>query len=135
MSQGQPPVGPTPAGGPLASSTERTVSVLAHLSALIAAVVSAGWLSIVGPLLVYLIYKDRSPIARQAAAGAFNFNLAVWLLIVIGWVCVFTVILSPIGIILWVVAGVAALFCHIRGAIRASNGEPYAYPFSIPVLH
>ncbi len=117
------------------TSEERTWAILGHLAALIAAVVSAGWLSFVGPLVVYLIYKDRSPIARQAAAGAFNFNLAVWLLIVIGWVCVFTVILSPIGIIFWVVAGVAALFCHIRGAFRACNGEPYAYPFSIPVLH
>ncbi|MEO8829976.1 DUF4870 domain-containing protein [Lapillicoccus sp.] len=131
----QPPVGPTPAGGQLSSATERSVSILAHLSALIAAVVSAGWLSIVGPLLVWVFYKDRSAIARQAAAGAFNFNLAVWLLIIVGWVCIFTVVLFPVGIIVWVVAGVAALFCHIKGAIRASNGEAYAYPFSIPVLH
>ena len=134
MSYSQPPADRTPSGS-LATGTERTVSILAHLSALIAAVVSAGWLSIVGPLLVYLVYKDRSPIARQAAAGAFNFNLAVWLLIIVGWVCLFTVVLFPIAIILWVIAGVAALFCHIRGAIRASNGEPYSYPFSIPVLH
>ena len=134
MSYSQPPADRTPAGG-LATGTERTVAIIAHLSALIAAVVSVGWLSILGPLVVYLVYKDRSPIARQAAAGAFNFNLAVWLLIILGWVCLFTVVLFPIAIILWVIAGVAALFCHIRGAMRASNGEPYSYPFSIPVLH
>ncbi|MEO7235059.1 MAG: DUF4870 domain-containing protein [Lapillicoccus sp.] len=134
MSYSQPPADRTPSGT-LATGTERTVSILAHLSALIAAVVSVGWLSILGPLVVYLVYKDRSPIARQAAAGAFNFNLAVWLLIIVGWVCLFTVVLFPIAIILWVIAGIAALFCHIKGAIRASNGEPYSYPFSIPVLH
>jgi uncharacterized protein len=134
MTYSQPPANPTP-GGPLATGTERTVSIFAHLSALIAAVVSAGWLSIVGPLLVYLIYKDRSPIARQAAAGAFNFNLAVWLLIVIGWICLFTVILIPVAVVVWLIAVVAALWCHVKGAIRASNGEPYSYPFSIPVLH
>lgn len=134
MSYSQPPANQTPAGG-LATGSERTVAILAHLSALIAAVVSVGWLSIVGPLVVYLVYKDRSPMVRQAAAGAFNFNLAVWLLIIAGWVCLFTVVLFPIAIILWVVAGVAALFCHIRGAVRASNGEAYSYPFSIPVLH
>jgi len=134
MSYSQPPADRTPSGT-LTTGTERTVSILAHLSALIAAVVSAGWLSIVGPLVVYLVYKDRSPIARQAAAGAFNFNLAVWLLIIVGWVCLFTVVLAPIAIIVWVIAGVAALFCHIKGAMRASNGEPYSYPFSIPVLH
>ncbi|MEP6632337.1 MAG: DUF4870 domain-containing protein [Lapillicoccus sp.] len=134
MSYSQPPADRTPSGT-LATGTERTVSILAHLSALIAAVVSVGWLSILGPLVVYLVYKDRSPIARQAAAGAFNFNLAVWLLIIVGWVCLFTVVLFPIAIILWVIAGIAALFCHIKGAIRASNGESYSYPFSIPVLH
>ena len=134
MSYSQPPADRTPAGVP-STGTERTVSILAHLSALIAAVVSAGWLSFVGPLVVYLIYKDRSPIARQAAAGAFNFNVAVWVLIVAGWVCLFTVVLIPVAIIVWIIAGVAALFCHIKGAIRASNGEPYSYPFSIPVLH
>ncbi len=134
MSYSQPPADRTPSGS-LATGTERTVAIIAHLSALIAAVVSVGWLSILGPLVVYLVYKDRSPIARQAAAGAFNFNLAVWLLIILGWVCLFTVVLFPIAIVLWVIAGVAALFCHIRGAMRASNGEPYSYPFSIPVLH
>ncbi len=134
MSYSQPPADRTPAGVP-STGTERTVSIFAHLSALIAAVVSAGWLSFVGPLVVYLIYKDRSPIARQAAAGAFNFNLAVWVVIIAGWICLITVVLSPIAIILWIIAGVAALFCHIKGAIRASNGEAYSYPFSIPVLH
>jgi uncharacterized protein len=134
MSYSQPPVGPT-AGGQVATGSERTASVLAHLSALIAAVVSAGWLSIVGPLIVYLIYKDRSPLARRAAAGAFNFNLAIWVLFIVGWICLFTVILSPIAIILWIIAGAAALICHILGAVRASHGEMYKYPFSIPVLH
>jgi uncharacterized Tic20 family protein len=134
MSYSQPPVEPTQPGG-LATGTERTVSIFAHLSALIAAVVSAGWLSFVGPLVVYLIYKDRSPIARQAAAGAFNFNLAVWALIIVGWICLFTVVLIPVTVVVWVIAGIAALYCHIKGAMRASSGEPYRYPFSIPVLH
>ncbi len=126
---------PTPSSSPrLASEPERVVSIFAHLSAIIAAIVSVGWLSILGPLIVYVLYKDRSPLVRSAAAGAFNFNLAVWALIVLGWVCIFTVILLPIGIILWVVAGIAGLMCHILGAVRASHGQPYKYPFSIRVL-
>jgi uncharacterized Tic20 family protein len=123
-----------PAPKPLPSSEERTVSVLAHLSAIIAAVVSAGWLSIVGPLIVWAIYKDRSPLARQAAAGAFNFNLAIWAAFVVAWICFFTVILIPVSILLFLVAGVMALVCHIQGALKASNNEPYRYPFQIPVL-
>ncbi len=124
----------SPSSPRLASETERVVSIFAHLSAIIAAIVSVGWLSILGPLIVYAVYKDRSPLVRSAAAGAFNFNLAIWAMIVLGWICVFTVILLPIGIILWVIAGVAGLVCHLIGSVRASRGQLYAYPFSIRVL-
>ena len=51
----------------------RIAAILAHLSAPIAAVLSAGLLSLLGPLLVWLVKKD-DPFARRAAAGAFNFN-------------------------------------------------------------
>ena len=130
MTQSQDPYGQQP----LPTAEERTASILAHLSAIIAAVVSAGWLSIVGPLVVWAIYKDRSPLARQAAVGAFNFNLAIWAAFVVGWICLFTIILIPVAILLWLVAGVTALVCHIQGAIRASHDEPYTYPFQIRVL-
>jgi uncharacterized Tic20 family protein len=118
----------------LPTSEERSASILAHLSAIIAAVVSAGWLSIVGPLIVWALYKDRSPRARQAAAGAFNFNLTIWAAFVAGWICLFTIVLFPLAILLWLVAGVTALVCHIQGAIRASHNEPYTYPLQIRVL-
>jgi uncharacterized Tic20 family protein len=130
MTQPQQPYGQHPQP----SAEERTASILAHLSALIAAVVSAGWLSIIGPLVVWAIYKDRSPLARQAAAGAFNFNLAIWAAVIVGWICFFTIILIPVAILLWLVALVTALVCHIQGAVRASHDEPYSYPFQIRVL-
>ena len=113
---------------------DRTVAMLAHLSALIAAILSAGWLSIAGPLIVWALYKDRSPLARQAAAGAFNFNLAVWAAFIVGWICLFTIVLIPVAVIIWLVAGAAALVCHILGAVRANRGEGYTYPFQIRVL-
>lgn len=72
------------------------MSKTSHLSALIAAVVSAGWLSIAGPLVL-----------------------------------LFTVVLFPLTVSLWLVAGTTGLVCHILGAIRASHGQPYRYPFSI----
>lgn len=126
----------TPAGRVprLSTETERTVGIVAHLSAIVAAIVSAGWLSIVGPLVIFLLYKDRSPLVRSAAAGAFNFNLAIWAMIVAGWICLFTVILAPITVVLWLVAGIAGIFCHVRGAMRASKGQSYRYPFSIGIL-
>lgn len=119
---------------PGTSGDERTMAVLAHLSAPIAAVLSVGWLSMVGPLVVWVIYKDRDPVVRQAAAGAFNFNLAFWLVYLVSWVLILTVVGAVIGLPLLVVGFVVAAVCHVVGAVRASRGEPYHYPFQIPVL-
>lgn len=115
------------------SSGDRTWAIIAHLSAIIAAVLSAGSLSLVGPLIVWAIKKD-SPGVRQAAAGAFNFNLAFWIVYLIAWVLTITIIGAVIGIPLLIIAFVVSLWCHIRGAMAASNGEAYDYPFQIHVL-
>ncbi len=144
---GYPPPPPVPGGSHAATPTpsgtgwqpqvrddERTFAVLAHLSPIVAAVFSVGWLTILGPLLIWAFYRDRSPLVRQAAAGAFNFNLVIWAAIIVGWVCLFTIVLIPVALILWVAAAIVGLVCHIQGAVKASRGEPYRYPFSIPAL-
>ena len=116
------------------SSDETGAAVVAHLSALVAAVVSAGSLSLLGPLIVWFIYKDKSPAVREAAAGAFNFNLSWWLLYWVGWLFAITFIGIVVAIPLWFVITVVALWCHIRGALDASSGRPYRYPFQLRVL-
>jgi len=116
-----------------APTGSRGAAILAHLSAPIAALVSAGWLSLLGPLLVWMATKN-DPYARRAAAGAFNFNLTFWLLYVVSWILIFTVIGAIVGIPLIIVLFVVSAWCHIKGAVRASNGEPYDYPFQIRVL-
>lgn len=124
----------SPSGYSQPATTEsRTFSILAHLSGPIAAVLSAGSLSMLGPLLVYLFKKD-DPRVRQAAAGAFNFNLAFWVLYLVSWLLTITVIGAVIGIPMMIVLFVVSAWCHIRGAIRASNDQPYEYPFQIRVL-
>lgn len=113
---------------------ERSVAILAHLSAIIAMVVSAGWLSFVGPLAVWLLYKDKSRAVRHAAAGSFNFNIWAWVMNIVAWILFITVLLIPLAIVLWIIAGVMTLWCHIHGAMRASRNEPYSYPVSIRLL-
>ena len=121
----------TPAATPSGSS--RVAAILAHLSAPIAALLSAGSLSLLGPLLVWLVKKD-DPYVRRAAAGAFNFNLTFWLLYLLSWLLIFTVIGAVVGIPLIIVLFVVSAWCHIKGAIRAADDRPYDYPFQIRVL-
>lgn len=116
------------------SGDERAAAIVAHLSAPIAAIISAGSLSLVGPLIVWLLYRKRSDVVRQAAAGAFNFNLAWWILYLIGWIFFFTVVGILVAVPLWIAISVVALWCHIRGAMRAGDGQDYRYPFQLRVL-
>ena len=129
------PYQPNSAAPPNATQppSSRIAAILAHLSAPIAALLSAGSLSLLGPLLVWLVMK-RDPYARRAAAGAFNFNLSFWLLYLISWILIFTVVGAVIGIPLLIALFLVSAWCHLKGAIRAADDRPYDYPFQIRVL-
>jgi uncharacterized protein len=115
------------------ASSSRIAAILAHLSAPIAALLSAGWLSLLGPLLVWLVKKD-DPYTRRAAAGAFNFNVTFWLLYVFSWLLIFTIVGAVIGIPMIIVLFLVSAWCHVKGAVRAANDRPYDYPFQIRIL-
>jgi uncharacterized Tic20 family protein len=127
----QPDADTTPVPAPSGSS--RAGAIIAHLSAPIAALLSAGSLSLLGPLIVWLAMR-HDPFARRAAAGAFNFNLSFWVLYLISWLLILTVVGALIGIPLIIVLFLVSAWCHIKGAIRASDNRPYDYPFQIRVL-
>ena len=128
--QGDPRTG---SSGP--QDDEKTVAVLTHLSGPIAAIVSVGWLGFLGPLIVWFIYKDKSPFLRAASAGAFNFNVAFSILYIVGWVLAFTLVGIPVALVLWAVIFLVAAWCHVKGALRAARGESYDYPFQIRILN
>lgn len=133
---GPPSSGQAGAGGRLSASEERTWSILAHLSAPISFLLSSGLLNFLGPLIIWAIYKDRSPLVRNASAGSFNFNLSIWVVnIALG---IFALVTLGFGLIIaipvWIATFVIALVLHIMAAVKASNGEAYVYPLQIPAL-
>ncbi len=115
-------------------TNQRVASVAAHLSALIAMIFTAGWLPLLGPLVIWLIYKDRSSFVRQQAAEAFNFNIAISAMTILCWILTITVVGIPLAWILGIVAVVAEVWCSLRGAARTLNGRTYRYPFKISIL-
>lgn len=131
-----PPYGPgDPSGGPARpSGDDRTIAVLAHLSPVIAMVLSAGWLAFLGPLIVWLVWRERGYLVRNAAASAFNFNITVWVATIVGWILFITLIGIPLAIVLWIAAAVLQVVFSIIGAVRASRGEAYRYPLQVPIL-
>ena len=117
------------------TSDERLWAIAAHLSAAIAWVVSAGWLNFVGPLVVYLLQKDKSRFVRNASAGAFNFAVSMAIVSIVGWILTITVVGAIIGLPLIAMGGIGSLVLGIVGAVKASRDEAYTYPMQIQILN
>src|SRR3954468_12423098 len=97
---------------------DKTWGLLAHLSALLAGMVALPFL---GPLVVWLMYKDKSPFVADQAKEALNFNLAV---LIAALVCTVTIV----GICLLPIVGVGALVFQVIAAMEANKGVWYRYP-------
>lgn len=117
--QGYPQSGPTP----LSPADERTWAVAAHLSPFLASFVGLPFL---GPLVIYLVFRDRGPFVRHHAAQALNFQIIVMIaLVVFGLLS-----LALIGIPFLIATGVAAIVFQIIAAVEANNGKWYRYPLT-----
>ena len=107
---------------------EQTWSMLAHLSVLLAFVS----LILFGALLIWLIYKDRSPKVRFHALQALWYQVA-WVAILVAYAFVSLILtLLVIGIFMFFLLPVLALVPIIHGcyaAYQVSQGVDYRYPF------
>lgn len=106
--------------------------LVAHLSAPASLLLSGGWLPFLGPLLIWLFYKDRSQAVRSVAAGAFNYNITTTLVSWALWASVFLTFF--IGFLWAIPIWIAMVIPHIIGIVRASNGRTYNYPFQLRLL-
>ena len=118
--QGEPSI---PIDGKL-TDEERTWGMLAHLSAIIAHAIG---LPFVGPLIVWLIYKDKSAFVADQAKEALNFQIAVMIAVAV-------LLITCIGSPLIVVVAIAALIFEIMGAMEANKGIVYRYPYTIRLI-
>ena len=129
--QPQPNVPPQPhpqqnygvAPHPMSQQDEKTWATLVHLAPFLAAMVGIPFL---GPLIVFLVFKDRGPFVRFHAAQALNFQIiitiAFWVFGVLSFVL--------IGIPFLILTAIAWVILSIVAAIKANNGEWYRYPMT-----
>ncbi len=116
----RPPYQPVP----MSPADQRTWAIWAHLSAFLAAFVA---LSFLGPLIIYIIFKDRGAFVRQHSTEALNFQLTMW----IGLLISFPLMLVLVGFLTAAIIGVLMLVFQILGAVAASDGRDYHYPLTI----
>ena len=112
----------------MSAQDERTWSIIAHLSVLAALV----GLMPFGALIVWLLYKDRSPRVRFHALQALWYQIA-WIVILVAYTLVSLVLsIVVIGIFMFFLLPILALVPLVHGcyaAYKVSQGVDYRYPF------
>lgn len=98
------------------------IAMLAHLLGIF-----TGFL---GALIIWLLKKDDSAYINAQAKEALNFQITIVIGFVIAWVLAWILIGLALFPILYVVN---IVFC-ILGAIAASKGQDYRYPFAIRLV-
>lgn len=99
---------------------ENTMAILAHILGLLT--------SFIGPLVIYLVAED--PRTKAHGASALNWQISF---VIYSVACVPLVFLI-IGIPLIFALAIADLVFCIVAAVKASNGELWNYPLSIPFV-
>ena len=108
---------------PLSPQDEKTWATLVHIAPFVAAFVGIPFL---GPLIVFLLLKDRGPFVRFHAAQALNFQIIItiglWVFGLLSFVL--------IGIPFFIATCIAWVVLSIVAAVKANNGEWYRYPLT-----
>jgi uncharacterized Tic20 family protein len=114
-------------GSPAPTQDEKTWGMIAHLSGLVAGLISLPFL---GPLIVMLTKGKESRWVEAHAKEALNLQIIMTGLIWFG--ILGSCLIVPL--ILAFVAGIGALVVSILAAIKANSGEMYRYPAIIRIV-
>ena len=118
------------------SQEERTWGMLCHLAAF-SEFIGVPFGHIVGPLIVWRIYKDRYPFVDDQGRESLNFQISMTIyLFALSVITAISAVLT-IGLSLIVflpallVIGLGQLILTIMAAVSANAGTPYRYPLTI----
>lgn len=118
---------------PLAPSDERTWAIAAHAGTFVAAWFAMGFLC---PLVIWLVFRERSDFVRRHALESLNFQLSLLIYTLIGIVLV--VVTFGLGVLiafpLLLIGAVAALIVIILASVAAANGQDYRYPLTLRLV-
>ena len=115
---------------------ERNLAMLSHLSAL-GGLIFLGGLGFIGPLIIYLVQKEKSQFVTFHARDSLNqqltlllFNLVCGMLLIIGsFLCIGFLMIFPI-----IIAIITSIIFEILACIQASRGEWTKIPITIPLV-
>jgi len=110
------------------SESERNWAMLCHLSAFAGFFFPFG--GIIGPLICWLSKKDESLWVDENGKKSLNFQISLLLYMILTIPLCFIIIGFPILFFLVVLK----IICIIIGSVKASKGEDFKYPLTIPFI-
>jgi uncharacterized protein len=116
--------------GVTSAQEEKTWSVLAHLSIFLN--LFTGFLGPVAALVIWMVYRDRSPRVAFHALQSMWYQIGWLVLLGVGWAFTGLLMMIVIGFLLVPVMALLTIvpFVHASyAAYKLSRGEDYRYPF------
>lgn len=105
---------------------EQGVSIAVHIGGLLT--------SIIVPLILWLIYRDRSPYLSEHSKAALNWQILLLPGYLVAWILMAIPIIGFLGGLLNFAAFViSAIFC-VLSALAASNRQPARYPVDVNII-
>jgi uncharacterized Tic20 family protein len=128
-SQPDPTPPPTPGvtvsstpGPPLSDADSKLWAMLAHLLAIVG--------SFVAPLVIWLVFKDRSSFVDEHGKEALNFQIAV----TIAGLASLVLTVVCIGYFLGLAVAIADIVFCILAGLEAQKGNAYKYPVTLRLI-
>ena len=123
-----------PNGYVISSKDDQNMAMLAHLASAILSLLSFANASILAPLVMWFIYKDKPGYAftTESARRAFNFNFSLWLASMASWLLMMVTfgLLFFVPLVVSTVVTVLMVIFHSLAALAANRGEQYTYPMT-----
>ncbi len=116
--QAPPPVG-YPGQQPMRPDDEKLWAIAAQLGPIL--------LGFIAPLVIWLVFKDRSRFLDRTAKESLNFQLTVLL----GYLVSAVLTLVLVGILGFIVIGIGSFVLMIIAAVKVASFEDYRYPVNI----
>lgn len=121
------------------SKDQQTYALIMHLSAFAAFLLpSLG--NIIGALVAWLVFKDKSEMLDQQGKEVLNYQISVSIYLWIAGIIagIFSVVTLGLGVILVVpllgIMWIVSLIPTFLGVKEANNGNFYRYPYTIRFL-
>lgn len=111
---------------PPSPGEEHGVSIAVHIGGLLT--------SFIVPLILWLIYKDRSPFLNEHAKAALNWQIILLPGYLVAWVIMAIPFIGFLGSLLQLAVFVLSAIFSVLSAVAASNRQPARYPIDVRIV-